>query len=629
MKLPFCLAVFLCACVLCGCGEESSPVVVDGRDFDGVGYGASQPYTGKVIDGYLREARVWLDMDGDGQYTSGPLSLNLANGAEVVLPAGEPTALSGEEGDFSLDISALAQSVEAGAGLNPEDYPLYALALPGRTSQQTPQGEVLVEQGFLMSSPPGIRIVSPLTTLARYRLLSGFESGADSPGTGLNLLRDYVLAGDARSHAYARALARFMASQFPLSYNTILSAPGSDGRESYLSSEAVFLLGISLVQHAGEVMSRVDSAAGGRYGDVDVDSLVLPDVTLELSDPVLLTGQRIYSHSARSGVLPARRSDLGISAELFFDYSEDGRLLSVSANGCLAPAMPELLRLLQVDGYPAQLQTQWLPSVSLSAGSRVYYDEPGIDERLEFDWGNQVIRFETSTTCHDHESIQAGSSELGGNPEITFSWTRVQGEVAELRADISRPDGSLLTRILVPEISAQDRGFPGYRIGEGDSELAALAFSGDFVSCPPDSQVEVADQMVTSTRSYSYAAAGQTLAPPGELALELDTRSFRYPGPDDLLPVSRLLRYGFTDAAMSSLDHVEGEDGFEWALYYPEVGAQGFVTKQPDLITEAYLKSYSGARPCGREFESAPSGAYARVEYIYQPLSAYLVGLLQ
>jgi len=629
LLLPFCLAVSLCTLVLPGCGEESSPVPVDGRDFDGVGYSAGQPYTGKVIDGYLQDARVWLDMDGDGQYSPGPLVLELANGADVVLESGEPTTLSGAGGAFSLDTSELAVAGGVGPDLNPADYPLYALAIPGKTREQGRDGEVLVDQAFLMSAPPGIRNITPLTTLARYRVLAGAEVGADSPGAGLNLLRDYVLAGDDRAHTYARALARFMASQIPEAYTSLLSAPDSDGRERYLSPQGVFLLGVSLVQNAGEIMARVDAAAAGDYAGVNVDGLVLPEVLLELGDPVLLTRQRVYGYSESAGQLPARRSALGISAEVFFDYSEDGRLLAVSANGCLAPSMPELLRLILVRGYPAQLQTQWLPAVALSPQSRIHYDQPGIDERLVFDWEDQSIRFETTTTCHDHEAILAGSTELGGNPEIIYSWTREQGEVTQLRADISRPDGSLLTRILVPETSAEDRGFPGYRITEDDTERATLTFAGGFVSCAPDPQVTEAQQIVTATRAYSFASEGQPLAAAGGLALEFDTRSFRYPGPEDLLPVSRLLRYGFSDTAMSALDNVDAENGFEWALYYPEVGAKGFVAEQPDLITEAYLKSYSGSRPCGRQFEQMPTGAYARVEYIYQSLSAYLVGLLQ
>lgn len=63
------LSLSLLMLALAGCGGESDTPPVDGRDFDGVSYSLSAPYGGRVIDGYLEQARVWLDLDGDSQYT--------------------------------------------------------------------------------------------------------------------------------------------------------------------------------------------------------------------------------------------------------------------------------------------------------------------------------------------------------------------------------------------------------------------------------------------------------------------------------------------------------------------------------------------------------------------------------
>lgn len=127
----------------------------------------------------------------------------------------------------------------------------------------------------------------------------------------------------------------------------------------------MFLLGYSLVQNAGDVIAIVDAAAAGNYENLDTDSLALPSVPVELANPVLLTRLQVSADSRRGQDLPTGTSDLDISAELFFDYTEDGRLLSVSSRGCLAPSMPEFARLIQVNGYMARLKTQWLPSASL------------------------------------------------------------------------------------------------------------------------------------------------------------------------------------------------------------------------------------------------------------------------
>ena len=88
------------------------------------------------------------------------------------------------------------------------------------------------------------------------------------------------------------------------------------------------------------------------------------------------------------------------------------------------------------------------------------------------------------------------------------------------------------------------------------------------------------------------------------------------------------MRYGFLDPALSELDNVSGDGSFEWLMYYP--GAEALADPDnPNLIREAYLQRYTGARACGRAFENAPIGAYAKLEYGYQRLSEYLVERLE
>lgn len=619
-----CLPVALLSLFLAGCGQESDTLPVDGRDFDGVSYAEPAPYSGKVIDGYLVGARVWLDMDGDSQHTAGPLEIELENGNVAVLDSGEPTTMSGQGGEFSLDVTELDLPPEVGPDLDPRDYPLYAVALPGKTLEQTWRGDVPVARTFLMSAAPGVRNITPLTTLARYRSLFGLGSYLDIPDdlagslAGLNLLADYVLSDDERAHAYARALASFMASQIPGEYNEALSRPDSDGTERYLSRQAAYLLGISLVQNAPSVIAVVDEVAGGDYASVDPGTLPLPEVPLEYSDPVLLTHQRILAQPENDQNLPVSTSSLMVSAELFFDYSEAGQLLSVSAEGCLAASMPELVRLIEVNGRMYQLGSQWRPSVSLSPQSRITYEAEGVDERLIFDWDNQRIYFETSTTCHEHEGISAGSTELAGNPEATYHWQKADGVGLELVAEI--PQGG--RSVLVPEAAdVPPEDFDGYVLSEDGVETSSLLVgAGSF--CDPDADVAGADHVVTAQYSYEFSGYEPQPASFVGLALEYDARQFEGADPDN--PVSRLLRYAFLDPALSSLANVDAGTGFQWAMYYPTT----FDPANPNLIREAYLSSYSGARACGREFEETPSSAYAKVEYRYQTLSEYLLGLL-
>ncbi|MGF2736471.1 hypothetical protein [Marinobacter sp. DUT-1] len=624
-----CLPVALLTLTLAGCGQESDTLPVDGRDLDGVSYSEPTPYSGKVIDGYLTHARVWLDMDGDSQYTPGPMEIELENGNTAVLESGEPTAMSGQGGEFSLDVAELDLPPEVGPDLDPRDYPLYAIALPGKTLDQTWQGDVPVARAFLMSAASGVRNITPLTTLARYRSLFGLGSYLEAPEdlagslAGLNLMADYVLSGDERAHAYARALARFMASQIPDDYNEALSRPDSDGTERSLRNarQAVYMLGISLVQNAPSVIAVVDEAAGGDYANADVDALSLPEVPLELSDPVLLTHQRILAQPESDQNLPVSASSLMVSSELFYDYSEAGQLLSVSAEGCLAPSMPELARLINVNGLMYQLGSQWRPSVSLSPQSRMAYEAEGVDERLIFDWDSQRIYFETSTTCHEHEGVSAGSTELSGNPEVIYRWQKTDNAVSELIAEIPQWDGSALIRKLVPKAGSAPEDFDGFVLSEGGAEVASLLVGAE-TTCNPDIEAAGMDQVVTT--QYAYEISGVEPQPANfvELALEYDTRPVEGGAEGD--SVSRLLRYAFLDPALSDLANVDAGSGFQWAMYYPATRDP----ETPDLIREAYLTNYSGARECGREFEETTSSAYAKVEYSYQALSEYLLGLL-
>lgn len=626
MNRLICLPVSILFLTIAGCGKESDELPVDGRNFDGVQYSVPAPYTGKVIDGYLKNARVWLDMDGDSQYTPGPFVYELASGRKVTLPSGEPTAMSEVGGRFSLDTAELALDPEVGPNIDPRKFPLFALALPGKTLEQTRRGEVPVRRAFILSAAPGVRNITPLTTLARYRRLAALGPLLDSTDAslsglaGINPLRDYVLAEDDRAHAYARAMARFMASQFPDTYNDELAKPGSDGTERYLSRQAAFLLGISLVQNAGDVIVAVDSAVQGSYANLDVDLIDLPEVAVELSDPLLLTSQRVYAQPGRSDTLPANRSDLLISAELMFDYSEDGRVQSISSEGCLAPSMQELARLFGVNGYMAKLSTQWLPSASLSPQSRIAYSNPGIDERLVFDWAAGTATFETGTMCHLLEGIQPGSTELGGNPEITYSWSFSNGKLSEVVARIPRQSGTIV-RTLVPELSNAPAGFFGYRMMEDGVEQESLIYSGGLQNCTVEDDVDaqITAQVVTAYQSYAFSGYEPQPAGFNGLVLEFDTRG----------ELNRPLRYGFLSPEMAGLDTVDAEPGFEWALYYPAGNSSMPAGEALNLIQAAYLKSYGGSRNCGREFEGVPSGVYARVDYIYENLSEYLVGLLE
>ncbi len=617
MKRLLPLSVALLALALAGCGETSDESPVDGRDFDAEGFSEPVPYTGRVIDGYLRNARVWLDMDGDSQYTPGPMTIENSYGTEITLPSGEPTAMTGEDGKFSLDTSELVQDPSVSSDIDPRDFPLFAVTLPGQTLEQTRMGDVVLEEAYMLSAPPGVRNITPLSTLVRHRRVIGVEDLtattndlADALGN-VNLVSDYVKSGDHRAHAYARAFARFMASQFPEAYADLLR--NGDGRERFLSKEAAFLLGVSFVRNALDVVRVVDEAASqGNYENVDVDALALPDVPVELEDPVILERQTVVARSEGSG-LPTTMSNLSVSAELVFDYSEDGRLTSVTADGCMMPSLREMVRLINAGGKIANTGTQWMPSISLSQESAGFYESEGPDERLVFDWQNRRATFETTTTCHQG---LASSSALGGTAAISYEWTMANAKVQSLTAT---SDGK--TEVLAPDYQFGTDAFFGFTRSVDGVEQEVMTLDGSVQSCESAIDPDDADAALVVSAQQPYSVSG-SIVPPDEfdsLALEFDSRNGRF----------RPVRIGFVDETMASTPGVSNTQGFDWAFYYPFENSSEFVEDQPNLISAAFLNRNGGNRDCGREFESTPTAAYARVNYTYQRLSEYLSGLVE
>ncbi|MGD8170802.1 polysaccharide lyase family 8 super-sandwich domain-containing protein [Vibrio sp. TRT 21S02] len=149
----------------------------------------TRTYQAKAIDGYLRGATVWLDLNQDFQ-----------------LNEGEPHATSGEGGVALLDVSDIAG--------DPEEYPLITRVIKHQTVDED-HGEV-VRKSYLMTAPAGVKNITPLTHLIhskqRAENLSLAEAQAvvaemvNMPNVDA-LLQDYVEDEQIQLHAFARSFA--------------------------------------------------------------------------------------------------------------------------------------------------------------------------------------------------------------------------------------------------------------------------------------------------------------------------------------------------------------------------------------------------------------------------------------
>jgi hypothetical protein len=134
---PLVLALGLIPLTGCGGGSSDSTSTT------------STTYSVKAIDGYLRNAQVWLDLDGDYQ-----------------LDDNEPSALSGDGGSATLDVTGID---------NPGQYSVVVKAIAGQTvdedtiTETNPEGAATTS-AYMMSAPAGQTIVTPLSTLVNIKM---------------------------------------------------------------------------------------------------------------------------------------------------------------------------------------------------------------------------------------------------------------------------------------------------------------------------------------------------------------------------------------------------------------------------------------------------------------------------
>lgn len=184
-KLPVASLLSLTiAPLLGGCGGGSSD------DDSTAPVSPTQSLEVRAVDGYLKGAQVWLDLNGDN-----------------LLTAGEPNKLTDGSGKATLDVTAVD---------NPGQYRVLVLAIAGKTSDVgdgtgTPK---LVTKAFTMSAPAGVKTVTPLTTLVEQKMTAAgltqdqaaqevatlLGLGADKAG---DLLKDFIAEKNSKGQVYA------------------------------------------------------------------------------------------------------------------------------------------------------------------------------------------------------------------------------------------------------------------------------------------------------------------------------------------------------------------------------------------------------------------------------------------
>ncbi|MGP4845634.1 hypothetical protein ACTXGQ_15970 [Marinobacter sp. 1Y8] len=621
--------------ILAGCGDgEPEDRPIDGRDTDGFYEPSVGTYSGRVIDGYLKNARVWLDLDGDYQYDSNQVEVTVGQNPErtIVIASGEPTAMTGDGGVFSLDMTPFSLDPETSAELNPADYPLVAVAIPGVTEEETYNGNVTVSHAFMLSASPGENNVTPLSTLIDVRRQLGIGELNVNEGLALalaniNMQGDYIRSGDDRAHAYARVLTRFLAQQFPDEYESAVAQ--SEGRIAVFNADAMRIVNLSIAGSAEKIVRAVDDAvsSGGSYANVDTDKVAIPDVPLDLENPILLKGVTLHTSTLDSGVTESTIEDgESISTDLVFQYDEMGVLEKVSADGCMLPSPYEIARLANVKGQVSKLDVQSFDGYYLKTGtSRPFWEDDKVNETLTFDWATQRAYFRTTTTCHPG---LAATSEIGDSTQLVFGWTlsgegKVEAMTVSSGGAAPGDDGDALANFSPDYTYAYDPVF-GFDLSVvdpavgllGDTASKTTTITGGIVECLgaitpenlPKPRVISAQQSYEYTNSNANAMDAGVVPADGSLKIDWDTRDGH----------KRLLRRIFYDPTVNTVELLQWE--------YSHVRAGDFVDEvQPNLINEAQLSRKTGSltSTCGYPASGASAGIYALARYDYIRLADY------
>lgn len=236
----------LSALIACGGGEESPESAVETQI---PAQPTTQSYSVTVIDGYLSSAKVWLDLNDNGSQDTN-----------------EPTTATEKNGKATLTIDS---------GTDPKNYSVMVLAQAGITFDESLNQ--LIEKDFILASPKGENIVTPLTTLVylKNREVGDIESAKSLISEQFNLtpqriFEDFIASSDTEQETIAADIVRLS-----------LMAESEGEFTNLLSDSNVFFENISeylTLRVSDDNQIRVIRDLGGELArDTDLDDIADTD----------------------------------------------------------------------------------------------------------------------------------------------------------------------------------------------------------------------------------------------------------------------------------------------------------------------------------------------------------------
>ena len=236
---------FLCVSVntllACGSGGTSDSSETPVKSPETV----TQTYIVTAIDGYLRSAVVWLDLNDNG-----------------IQDAEEPSGITQANGKGVLTLSS---------EINPEDYSVILFAEGGKTFDESLNR--VINKDFILASPKGEKVITPLTTLVylKNRKTLNINSATSQISQLLNvtspsLFEDFIIKGHAQNESVAADLVRL--AIVPESEAKLLNAINNS--ETIFNELNEYLV---LRERDNSQIYIVRDSTGKLSGDTDLDGI--------------------------------------------------------------------------------------------------------------------------------------------------------------------------------------------------------------------------------------------------------------------------------------------------------------------------------------------------------------------
>lgn len=425
----------------------------------------SETYRARVLNGELEGAFVWLDMDGDGEFSSydendyradfeDPDEDDQALIIPADLPIPEPWAVTNARGEVVIDVSGFDLPETQAPDLDPDEFPLMAIGIPDVTVSD---GET-IDSAFFLSAPPGVTNVTPFSTMAetvrRIELDRGNE--ADLASAGTTLLQEEVLGnrerigpyqdylknqGQTAVPFYATAIRRLIQAQVPEGVSSTIAddlrnLEGRPSEQAYFAPRDMRVIGSLLLDQAASVIREVGEDIESRGLDgytlpPDSELETVADFEPDLNNPYVAVEQRYFipgedieDTDEFEPTAPATNGRL--SAQVFLDYDLGVRLRRMDVRGRTRPSMGIFPFLVEAGGKPTDLG--YMPFLDIDtdgvAGDPVERDELSegdLDERFigeesgAIDWETPRIGLDSSWF-----KVGGNATEVGGEPERVY-----------------------------------------------------------------------------------------------------------------------------------------------------------------------------------------------------------------